>query len=129
MIKGAWNNVDDADDKFSDIEIAKKTDKKELYNLQLVAFESEAAMIGCRNIPALLESYEQYCNDFGNWIVLIKRNDTGRIIASVRYKKNDNHVEIGRLMVSPNHRNKGIATQLIKVIESINQNCMTDSLY
>lgn len=33
-------------------EIAKENDIKELFDLQLRAFESEAEMIGSRNVPA-----------------------------------------------------------------------------
>ena len=40
-------------------EIAEEKDIRELYDLQLRAFESEAEMIGSRNVPALMESYEE----------------------------------------------------------------------
>ena len=43
----------------SDYEIAKEKDIRELFDLQLRAFESEAEMIGSRNVPALMESFEE----------------------------------------------------------------------
>lgn len=46
------------------IEQAKLSDIEELYALQLLAFESEAEMIGSRSVPALMESFEQARDDF-----------------------------------------------------------------
>lgn len=104
-----------------DYELAKETDIRELYALQLLSFESEAEMIGSRNVPALMETYEHHRKDFRNWIVLIKRDKTGRIIGSVRFKKVDDHIEIGRLMVSPENRNQGIAIDLMHAVEQVAQ--------
>lgn len=111
------------------IEIATESDIKELYELQLVAFESEAEMVGSRNVPALLETYEHSCEDFKNWTTLIKRDENGKIIGAARfqqmtdYDESDSfspaapHFEIGRVMVAPDHRNQGIAMELIGAIE------------
>lgn len=73
-------------------EIATIDDVTELYDLQLKAFESEAEMIGSREVPALKESYDDFVKDFSSWTVLIKRNDEERIIGSVRYKKLGYHI-------------------------------------
>lgn len=111
------------------IEIATESYIKELYELQLVAFESEAEMVGSRNVPALLETYEHSCEDFKNWTTLIKRDENGKIIGAARfqqmtdYDESDSfspaapHFEIGRVMVAPDHRNQGIAMELIGAIE------------
>ena len=96
-----------------DYEYAKEKDIKELYDLQLRAFESEAEMINSRNVPALMESYEENRADFINWTVLIKRDDSGKIIGAVRCRENGDHIEIGRVMVAQEHRNRGIATDLM----------------
>ena len=42
-------------------------DVPKLYQLQLLAFESEAAMIGSRDVPALQETEEEARRDFANW--------------------------------------------------------------
>ena len=102
-------------------EIAKKEDIKELFDLQQRAFESEAEMIGSRNVPALMESYEENHADFGNWTVLIKRDGSGKIIGAVRYREDGDHIEIGRVMVAQEHRNRGIATDLMRVVEELTQ--------
>ena len=81
----------------SGYEIAKEKDIGELFDLQLRAFESEAEMIGSRNVPALMESLEENREDFRNWTVLVKRNDEGRIIGAVRFREESDHIEIGEL--------------------------------
>jgi len=104
-----------------DYEIAAEKDVGELFELQLRAFESEAEMIGSRNIPALMESCEHSREDFKNWTVLLRRDGSGRIIGAVRFRKTDGHVEIGRLMVAPEHRNRGIAIGLMRAVERVAQ--------
>ena len=76
-------------------------DIPQLYELQLLAFESEAEMIGSREVPALQETQQEYKNDFTNWYVLKIKNDLHKIIGSIRYKEKDAIIEIGRLMVHP----------------------------
>ena len=100
-------------------EFAEEKDIRELYDLQLRAFESEAEMIGSRNVPALMESYEENREDFDNWTVLVKRDDSGKIIGAARYREEDDHVEIGRVMVAPEWRNRGIAMGLMTAVEDL----------
>ena len=102
-------------------EIAKEKDIKELFDLQLRAFESEAEMIGSRNVPALMESYEENEADFRNWTVLLRRDDSGRIIGAVRFRRDNDHVEIGRVMVDQDFRNQGIAIGLMTAVEELTQ--------
>lgn len=102
-------------------EIAEEKDIKELYDLQLRAFESEAEMVGSRNVPALMESFEENAADFRNWTVLVRRDDKGNIIGAVRFRKENNHIEIGRVMVDQEFRRQGIATELITAAEEYTQ--------
>lgn len=102
-------------------EFATRDDIKELFDLQLRAFESEAEMIGSRNIPALMETYERSYEDFENWSVLVKRNEAGRIIGAVRFQRADGHVEIGRLMVAQEYRRRGVAIDLLRNVEEVTQ--------
>ena len=103
----------------ADYEFAARADMKELFDLQRSAFESEAEMIGSRDIPALKESYEHFCGDFGNWTVLVTRDASGRIAGAVRFRKTDGRIDIGRLMVAQEHRNQGIATGLMYAVEEV----------
>lgn len=102
-------------------EIAEEKDIRELFDLQLHAFETEAEMVGSRNVPALMESLEENASDFKNWTVLVRRDDEGRIIGAVRFRREGDHIEIGRVMVAQEHRNKGIATGLMTAVEELTQ--------
>ena len=102
-------------------EFAGEKDIKELYELQLRAFETEAEMTGSRNIPALMESYEENRADFVNWRVLVQRDDSGRIIGAVRFRDEGDHTEIGRVMVAQEFRNRGIASGLLRAVEDQSQ--------
>lgn len=92
-------------------------DAPELYRLQLLAFESEAEMIGSRNVPALLETETENAADFKNWEVLKVVNDCGEIVAAIRYRLSDDMVEVGRLMVHPAYRRKGLAGRLLSGVD------------
>lgn len=101
------------------IERATMDDISELYSLQLIAFESEAEMIGSRQVPALQESAEENRNDFPNWQTLKIINGEGEIIAALRYKHIDGIVEVGRVMTHPEYRLKGLAVKLLEEVDKI----------
>jgi len=102
-------------------ELAQEKDAERLYEMQLVAFESEAEMIGSRDVPALMETREHFLDDFKNWTVLIRRNDAGEIIGAIRFRKSGDDYEIGRLMTAPGYRNQGVATGLLHAAEEVSQ--------
>lgn len=93
-------------------------DAVELYKLQLLAFESEAEMIGSRCVPALMETEEEHIQDFPNWHTLKLVNDTGNIIGAIRYRKTDDIIEVGRLMVHPAYRHQGLAQQMLTEVDN-----------
>ena len=103
----------------AEYEFAEEKDIRELYDLQLRAFESEAEMIGSRNVPALMETREENRRDFRHWTVLLRRDEAGAIVGAVRFRKEGDHVEIGRLMVAPEYRNRGVATGLMGAVEEL----------
>ena len=86
----------------SGYEIAKEKDIRELFDLQLRAFEENR-------------------EDFRNWTVLVKRNDEGRIIGAVRFREESDHIEIGRVMVAQEYRNRGVAIGLMTAVEELTQ--------
>lgn len=96
---------------------AEVTDTSELYELQLLAFESEAEMIGSRDVPALLETKEDNRKDFINWITLKLINDSGEMIGAIRYRRNGNVIEVGRLMIHPDYRRRGLAQRLMSEVD------------
>lgn len=101
------------------IEVATCMDIKELYELQLLAFESEAEMIGSRSVPALMETYQHAVSDFENWNVFKTLNDSGKIIASIRSRSVGNYIDVGRLMVHPDYRARGIASALLNEVDKL----------
>ena len=96
---------------------ARVSDIPALYDLQLLAFESEAEMIGSRDVPALMERREDHKKDFTNWITLKAVDLTGGIIGAVRYRKSGDLIEVGRLMVHPDYRRKGLAQRLMAEVD------------
>lgn len=98
---------------------AEKKDMPELYQLQLLAFESEAEMIGSRDVPALMEKESDFFIDFYNWHTLKLENNSGKIIGAIRYRKNGEVIEIGRLMVHPDYRHNGFAQELLGKVDKL----------
>ena len=92
-------------------------DISELYQLQLLAFESEAEMIGSRDVPALQETAESHRADFTNWNTLKLVDDADRIIGSIRYRQENDFIDVGRLMVHPDYRRCGLAQKLLSEID------------
>lgn len=92
-------------------------DISELYELQLLAFESEAEMIGSRDVPALLETREDNEQDFVNWITLKLVRDSGEVIGAIRYRRSGDVTEVGRLMVHPDYRRRGLAQRLMSEVD------------
>ena len=96
---------------------ATESDILELYRLQLLTFESEAEMIGCRLIPALMESEADYSGTFNQWHIYKMVDDAGKIIGGIRYQYDDGVVEVGRLMVHPDYRQQGLARKLLVFVD------------
>ena len=90
-----------------------------LYQLQLLAFESEAAMIESRDVPALQESAEENRADFANWNTLKLENDTEEIIGSIRYRQENDVIDVSRLMVHPDYRHQGLAQKLLSEVDKL----------
>ena len=99
------------------IEKAREQDIPELYQLQLLAFESEAEMIGSRAVPALMESEAHYREDFPNWTTLKLVEPSGKIVAAIRYRLEGGLVDVGRLMVRPDCRRQGLAQQMLAQVD------------
>ena len=92
-------------------------DIPQLYDLQLLAFESEAEMIGSRDVPALLESREHHREDFPNWNTWKLVEDQGKIVGAIRYRKSGELIDVGRLMVHPDHRQQGLAQRMLAEVD------------
>ena len=83
---------------------ADNTDLREILDLQYLAYQSEAALFGSKDIPPLKETLSELETEFKKGIILKMVDDIGNIIGSVRSKSNENTVYIGKLMVHPDEQ-------------------------
>lgn len=98
---------------------ANVNDISALYALQKLAFKSEAAMIGSRGVPALQESPEEFQQDFSNWTTFKLADETERLIGAIRFRKTEGGLEVGRLMIHPDWRRKGLAKRLLQAVDEL----------
>ena len=104
------------------IEKAIETDLNEILILQRLAYQSEAILLNNFSIPPLLQTLEEVQQEFSNGIFLKAVTD-GPIIGSVRGYIKDRTLNIGKLIVHPDFRGRGIGTQLLQAIEDACPDC------
>ncbi|MCR5107030.1 MAG: GNAT family N-acetyltransferase [Lachnospiraceae bacterium] len=97
---------------------ADNTDLREILDLQYMAYQSEAALFGSKDIPPLKETISELEAEFEKGIILKMVDDKGNIIGSVRSKSNENTVYIGKLMVHPDEQKKGYGKKLLVLVKS-----------
>jgi GNAT superfamily N-acetyltransferase len=98
------------------IEPAVNSDAEHIYELQKLAYLSEAEIYNDYSIPPLTQSFEEFKKEFEQQDYL-KATINGTLIGSVRGYVREDTCCIGRLIVHPDYQNKGIGAKLIKAIE------------
>lgn len=98
------------------IEIANTGDAETILTLQKLAFESEARLYDDWSIAPLHESLEEISGLFAKMIFL-KAVCDGEVVGSVRGYLRGEMCNIGRLIVHPSFRGRGIGTALMHAIE------------
>lgn len=93
-------------------------DLQEILQLQYLAYQTEAALFGNKEIPPLKQTLDEVVEEFNSGIILKMIDENNRIIGSVRAKELDGTVYIGKLMVHPDYRRKGFASRLMTEIEN-----------
>jgi len=101
---------------------AVQDDLQEILALQYLAYQSEAALFGNKDIPPLKETIEELTEEFNKGTIL-KLVEDGKIIGSVRAYAKNRTAYIGKLMVHPDHRCKGYGTLLLNEIEKCFPDC------
>ena len=96
---------------------AEKEDLEEILKLQYLAYQSEAALFGNKDIPPLKQTLEEVISEYEAGIVLKMTGENGKIIGSVRAREKDGTVYIGKLMVDPGHQRKGYGRRLLLEVE------------
>lgn len=103
-------------------------DLEEILALQRLAYQSEAELIGDFTIPPLKQTIGGIRQDFKEQVIL-KSVEDGKIIGSVRAYEKDGICYIGRVIVHPEHQNRGIGKQLMGSIEQTFSGCRAYSLF
>lgn len=96
---------------------ATKDDLKEILALQHMAYQSEAELFKNKDIPPLKETLDELTEEFKNGVILKLVCDNNRIIGSVRAHSQEDTAYIGKLMVHPDCRRRGLGTKLLMEIE------------
>jgi ribosomal protein S18 acetylase RimI-like enzyme len=101
-----------------EITTAAPSDATAIFNLQRLAYQSEAELYNDWSIPPLQESLEQLQSEFNRQIFL-KAVDkkTSTLVGSVRARTQDGVCSVGRLIVHPSHQGRGIGSALLRAIE------------
>ena len=95
---------------------AKASDITEILALQKLAYQSEAELYNDHMIQPLMQDESSLLEELKTSIILKAVTDQ-QIIGSVRANFKVDTCFIGKLIVSPEWRNKGIGKQLMKAIE------------
>ena len=96
---------------------AQKNDLEEILKLQYLAYQSEAALFGNKDIPPLKQTLDEVIEEYNEGLVLKMTDGSGVIIGSVRAKEKAGTVYIGKLMVRPDHQKKGYGKRLLLEVE------------
>ncbi len=97
---------------------AEPEDLREIWALQHLAFQSEAALLNDPQIPPLRQTLAELQAECRNSLVL-KATVEGKLVGSIRARVQDETVYIGKLMVHPGWQKGGIGTMLLREIESV----------
>ena len=93
-------------------------DLNEILQLQYLAYQSEAALFGTKDIPPLTQTIEDVRDEYNAGIVLKMVSEDNKIIGSIRAKEEGNTVYISKLMIHPDYRRRGFGTRLLTEIEN-----------
>ncbi|UCC97758.1 MAG: GNAT family N-acetyltransferase [Phycisphaerales bacterium] len=98
------------------IEKASTGDVEEILELQKLAYISEAEITDDFTIPPLHQTIHEILSEFDHQIFL-KVELENRIVGSVRCYLEKGTCHIGKLIVHPDHQNRGIGTKLLHAAE------------
>ena len=96
---------------------ANMDDLQEILNLQYLAYQSEAALFGNKDIPPLKQTLDEVIEEYHKGIILKLVDTDNLIIGSIRAWEMKETVYVGKLMVHPDYRHRGYGTKLLSEIE------------
>jgi ribosomal protein S18 acetylase RimI-like enzyme len=86
--------------------------------LQYLAYQSEAQIYNDFTIQPLTQTLDELRQEFAMSVILKAVNETGEIIGSVRASAEGDTAYIGKLIVHPDHQNKGLGRRLLQAAEN-----------
>jgi ribosomal protein S18 acetylase RimI-like enzyme len=97
-----------------DLDLSDERQVLEILDLQRASYPVEAGLIGSFDIPPLKDTAdtlrrcgETFCGFF----------EEERLVAAISYRREDDILDIHRLVVHPDHFRKGVARMLVKHVE------------
>jgi ribosomal protein S18 acetylase RimI-like enzyme len=87
----------------------------QVHALQQAAYSVEAQRIGCRDFPPLRETLDALQGSSDRFLVFVEK---GSIIGCLSYEWDGACAAITRLVVSPRHFRRGVASALLRTLES-----------
>jgi GNAT superfamily N-acetyltransferase len=103
---------------FMTIVKATQNDLPEIFDLQKLAYLSEAKLLNYYLIQPLTQTLDEVEQEFSKGIILKMIDEKiDKIIGSVRAYEENDRVYVGKLFVHPDYQNKGFGTKLLKEIE------------
>lgn len=97
---------------------AEASDLAAILELQYLAYQSEAELLGSRDIPPLKQTLPELEAESRQGTILKAENDAGEIIGSIRGLGEGSTLFIGKLMVHPDWRRRGLGGNLLKAMEN-----------
>lgn len=95
---------------------ATKDDLPAILQLQYLAYQSEAILLQNFSIPPLKQTLADIEAEFERGVVL-KAEEDGAIVGSVRAYCENGTTRIGKLIVDPAYQGRGIGTALLSAVE------------
>ena len=96
---------------------AEPEDLEAILRLQYAAYKSEADIYNDYSIQPLTQTLNEVITEYNKGVIL-KAVANGHIVGSVRAYADGDTVYIGKLMVHPDHQEKGLGKKLLSAIEN-----------
>ncbi len=104
---------------------ATQDDLPKILDLQYLAFQSEVKLFKNKEDLPLKQTLDELTDELNNGVILKLVTEDNAIIGSVRANTKDGTTHIGKLMVHPDYRCRGLGSKLLTEIE----NCFPKTRY